>query len=58
MNKKRVLLISHNFSPELVGMGKYNGEMINWLVEQGYDCTVITTFPYYPFWKVVITVQS
>jgi len=52
MNKKRVLLISHNFSPELVGMGKYNGEMINWLVEQGYDCTVITTFPYYPFWKV------
>ena len=52
MNKKRVLLISHNFSPELVGMGKYNGEMINWLVEQGHDCTVITTFPYYPFWKV------
>ena len=52
MNKKRVLLISHNFSPELVGMGKYNGEMINWLVERGHDCTVITTFPYYPFWKV------
>jgi len=52
MNKKRVLLISHNFSPELVGMGKYNGEMINWLVGRGYDCSVITTFPYYPFWKV------
>jgi len=33
-------------------MGKYNGEMINWLVGRGYDCSVITTFPYYPFWKV------
>jgi len=52
MSQKRILLISHNFSPELVGMGKYNGEMINWLVERGHDCSVITTFPYYPFWKV------
>jgi colanic acid biosynthesis glycosyl transferase WcaI len=26
--------------------------MLSWLVNRGYDCTVITTFPYYPFWKV------
>ena len=26
--------------------------MMDWLAKQGYDCTVITTFPYYPFWKV------
>jgi len=52
MKKKKILLIGHNFSPELVGMGKYNGEMINWLSCNGYDCTVITSFPYYPFWKV------
>ncbi len=52
MKSKNILLIGHNFSPELVGMGKYNGEMIDWLVREGYDCTVITTFPYYPFWKV------
>jgi colanic acid biosynthesis glycosyl transferase WcaI len=50
--KKRILLISYNFSPELTGIGKYNGEMINWLAENGYDCTVITTYPYYPYWKV------
>ena len=52
MNKKRILLISHNFSPEPIGIGKYNGEMIDWLLNKGYDCTVITTFPYYPYWKV------
>jgi colanic acid biosynthesis glycosyl transferase WcaI len=52
MNRKKILLISHNFSPEPIGIGKYNGEMINWLLKRGYDCTVITTFPYYPYWKV------
>ncbi|PTQ99344.1 colanic acid biosynthesis glycosyl transferase WcaI [Mucilaginibacter yixingensis] len=52
MKNKRILLISHNFSPEPIGVGKYNGEMINWLAKAGYDCTVITTFPYYPYWKV------
>jgi colanic acid biosynthesis glycosyl transferase WcaI len=52
MDKKRILLISHNFSPEPIGIGKYNGEMMDWLAKHGYDCTVITTFPYYPFWQV------
>lgn len=49
---KRILLISYNFSPELTGIGKYNGEMINWLAKMGYDCSVLTAYPYYPFWKV------
>lgn len=26
--------------------------MIEWLSKNGYDCTVVTTFPYYPHWKV------
>jgi colanic acid biosynthesis glycosyl transferase WcaI len=49
---KRILLISYNFNPEPTGIGKYNGEMIAWLVKQGYHCSVITAYPYYPFWKV------
>lgn len=49
---KRILLIGGNFSPELTGIGKYNGEMINYIASLGYDCNVITTFPYYPHWKV------
>ncbi|HEY5919787.1 MAG TPA: WcaI family glycosyltransferase, partial [Chryseolinea sp.] len=49
---KRILLISYNYKPEPTGIGKYNGEMIEWFVGQGYDCTVLTSYPYYPFWKV------
>ena len=50
--KKRILLIGYNYYPEPTGIGKYSGEMINWLAAKGYDCTVITTYPYYPYWKV------
>ena len=49
---KRLLLIGGNYSPEPTGIGKYNGEMIKWLAENGYDCTVITSYPYYAEWKV------
>jgi colanic acid biosynthesis glycosyl transferase WcaI len=49
---KKLLLIGGNFSPEPTGIGKYNGEMIRWLAQNGYECTVITTQPYYPQWKV------
>jgi colanic acid biosynthesis glycosyl transferase WcaI len=52
MSKKRILLIGGNYYPEPTGIGKYNGEMIDWLARQGHSCTVITTFPYYPQWKV------
>lgn len=41
-----------NFAPELTGIGKYTGEMADWLVENGYECTVVTSFPYYPNWKI------
>jgi colanic acid biosynthesis glycosyl transferase WcaI len=49
---KKVLLIAGNYYPEPTGIGKYNGEMVKWLAEQGYLCTVIATFPYYPQWRV------
>jgi colanic acid biosynthesis glycosyl transferase WcaI len=51
-SNKRILLIGINFSPELTGIGKYSGEMIDWLTDKGNDCTVVTTFPYYPTWSV------
>lgn len=50
--KKRVLLIGYNFSPEPTGIGKYSGEMMYWLAKNGCECSVITTYPYYPYWQV------
>ncbi len=49
---KRILLIGGNYYPEPTGIGKYSGEMMDWFSTNGYDCSVITTFPYYPQWKI------
>src|SRR5450432_319426 len=51
MKKQRILVLSSNYYPEPTGIGKFNGEMIEWLSRNGYDCGIITTFPYYPYWK-------
>lgn len=48
----RILFIGGNFSPEPIGIGKYNGEMIDFLAKKGYKCTVLTSYPYYPQWEV------
>ena len=48
----RILLFGNNYAPEPTGIGKYSGEMIQWLTNHGYDCTVIAAYPYYPQWKV------
>lgn len=50
--RKRILFIGGNFFPEPTGIGKYSGEMVDWLSAKGFECTVVTTFPYYPQWKV------
>ena len=49
---KRILFIGYNFSPELTGIGKYSGEMMKWLAKKGHHCTVLTGYPYYPYWEV------
>ena len=51
MKKERILLLGGNYVPEPTGIGKYNGEMVDWLSKEGYECGVITSYPYYPYWK-------
>lgn len=48
----RVLIYGINFSPELTGIGKYSGEMAQWLAESGHEVRVVTAPPYYPDWSV------
>jgi len=50
--KKRILLIGYNFFPEPTGIGKYSGEMMGWLAKEGHICSVLTTYPYYPYWQI------
>lgn len=48
----KILIYSMNFSPEIVGVGKYNGELVEWLLREGYQVHVVTAYPYYPAWRV------
>ena len=48
----KFLFYGINFAPELTGIGKYTGEMAQWLASAGHEVRVITAPPYYPAWKV------
>lgn len=48
----RILIHGINYSPELTGIGKYTGEMAEWLALRGHEVRVVTAPPYYPHWRV------
>jgi colanic acid biosynthesis glycosyl transferase WcaI len=47
-----MLLLSSNYYPEPTGIGKYNGEMMDWLSAQNFQCGVVASYPHYPHWKI------
>ncbi len=52
LSEKRVLVQGINYAPERTGMGKYTAGMVDYMVKKGIECTVITSFPFHPEWKV------
>jgi len=48
----RLLFIGLNFAPELVGIGKYSGELAEHLSRAHYPISVISALPHYPSWKI------
>lgn len=48
----KILICSANYAPEPTGIGKYSGEMAEWLAAQGHDVRVVAAPPYYPAWRV------
>jgi colanic acid biosynthesis glycosyl transferase WcaI len=49
---KRILIYGMNYAPELAGVGKYTGEIAEYLAAEGADVTVVSTPPHYPGWVV------
>ena len=47
----RIILYGLNYHPEIVGVGKYNKELADFLSNKGHEIRVITANPYYPEWK-------
>ncbi len=48
----KILIHGLNYAPELTGIGKYTGEMAEWLAARGHEVRVVTAPPYYPMWRV------
>lgn len=48
----KILIHGINYSPEMTGIGKYTGEMAEWLAAAGHEVRVVTAPPYYPQWKI------
>lgn len=48
----RILIYSTNFAPEPTGIGKYSGEMAEWLAQQGHEVRAVAAPPYYPEWRI------
>lgn len=48
----KILIYSANYAPEPTGVGKYSGEMAEWLAAQGHEVRVVAAPPYYPNWQV------
>ena len=48
----RIIMLSLNYAPEPVGIGKYSGELARWLASQGHQVRVITSPPYFPAWRL------
>lgn len=54
----RILIIGINYAPELTGIGRYTGEMVEALAAAGHEVRVITAPPYYPEWRVPAEYRS
>lgn len=54
----RILIHGINFAPELVGNGKYNGELAHWLARRGHEVRVVTAPPFNPAGKIGVGYSS
>jgi colanic acid biosynthesis glycosyl transferase WcaI len=48
----RIVLVTHDYAPDLMGIAPYSTETAEWLAAQGAEVDVLTMPPHYPDWKV------
>jgi colanic acid biosynthesis glycosyl transferase WcaI len=48
----RILVIGINYAPERSGIAPFTTGLCDHLASQGHQVKVVTTFPYYPEWRV------
>lgn len=50
--RKRILVVSSNFSPEDSGIAVYSTDLAREVLSGDFDVTIITGLPHYPWWRV------
>jgi colanic acid biosynthesis glycosyl transferase WcaI len=48
----KILIYGLNYLPESVGIGKYTGDLAEWLATRGHQVRVLTSHPYFPSWRL------
>jgi colanic acid biosynthesis glycosyl transferase WcaI len=48
----RILVLGINYAPERSGVAPFTTGLCEHLAKQGHEVVVVTTFPYYPEWRV------
>lgn len=54
----KIILYGLNYAPELTGIGKYSGELCEWLAANDHQVRAICAPPYYPQWQIQQPFQS
>jgi colanic acid biosynthesis glycosyl transferase WcaI len=49
---RNVLIVSSNFEPEPTGISLYTTDLAKLYSGNGFEVTILTTFPHYPMWRV------
>ena len=52
VSNKKIVFYGMNYAPELIGIGRYSGEIGTYLAEQRARVEVVTTPPHYPGWSL------
>ena len=48
----KILISACHFTPDPIGVGKFSGEMAEWLAARGHEVRAVVGAPFYPHWKV------
>jgi colanic acid biosynthesis glycosyl transferase WcaI len=54
VQRPKILIYGENYAPEMIGVGRFTGEIGAYLADRGYEVTAIAAPPHYPGWRVAV----
>jgi colanic acid biosynthesis glycosyl transferase WcaI len=49
----KILISACHFTPDIIGVGKFSGEMAEWLASRGHEVRAVVGAPFYPHWNIL-----